>query len=239
MEMLRGAGAVDGRQLRWEQHKAQRRKLIIDAALDVLQEIEPGEDYHVQQVADRAGLNRTAIHRLFKDRTDLDLAVQREIARRATEVFLAAVDLDDKPRAIVHRVVDAFIRWSVDHLSWVRCVERGVAGVPTRPMDEAIAQVVEQVEMVMGGVASVVGGGLTDDDRASLEPWVSSLIGGGLSAVMRWTARDELRPSIEVFVDLITDVSWVQIDTFARQRGIPLDSEGSVQELVDRLLDGA
>lgn len=237
MKTAQGPRAVDGRQLRWEEHKAQRRQLIIDAALDVLRELAPGEEFHVQQVADRAGLNRTAIHRLFKDRTDLDLAVQREIAGRATEVFLAAVDLDATPRAIVHRIVDAFVRWAVDHLAWVNFVERGVAGVAVRPMDEAITRVVEQVEMVIAGVASVVGGDLSEDDRALLEPWVSSLIGGGLSAVQRWMAREELRPDLETFIDLITDISWAQIDVLAKQRGLPLESDSSVQQLVDRLLD--
>lgn len=238
METAPGSQAVDGRQLRWQAHKAQRRQQIIEAALQVLQELDPGEEFHVQQVADRAGLNRTAIHRMFKDRVDLDLAVQRQISQQAIDVFLSAVDLDAVPRDIVHGIVDAFVRWSVDHLPWVRFVERGVPGVASRPLDDAISEIVSQVEMVMAGVASVVGGDMSEDDRYLLEPWVSSLIGGGLSAVQRWTARDELHPSIEVFVELITDISWAQIDVLARQRGIPLDPDRSVQEMVDELLDG-
>lgn len=226
--------AVDGRQLRWQQHKAERRQQIIDAALVVLAEHPPGAEIHVQQIADQAGLNRTAIHRHFKDRADLDLAVQREISARATHVFLSAVSLDATPREIVHRVVDAFIRWAVAHVSWVRFAERGVPGVDTRPMDEAIADVVEQIETVIAGVAEVVGGQLSDDDRAMLEPWVSGLIGGGLDAVQRWTGRGELRPGLETFIELITDTSWFQIDGLARKRGLPIP-EGSVQELIARV----
>lgn len=227
---------VDGRQLRWQQHKAERRQQIIDAALVVLAQSPPGAEVHVQQIADQAGLNRTAIHRHFKDRADLDLAVQREICSQATDVFLSAVTLDATPREIVHRVVDAFIRWAVAHVSWVRFAERGVPGVGARPMDEAIADVVEQIELVVAGVAEVVGGELGDDDRAILEPWISGLIGGGLDAVQSWTGRAELRPGLDAFVELITDVSWFQIEGLARKRGLPIP-DISVQELVAQYAD--
>lgn len=232
-----GSTRVDGRQLRWEQHKAQRRQQIIDAALEVILD-NPGQDVHVQQIADRAGLNRTAIHRLFADRHDLDLEVQREICGRATDVFLSSVSLDRTPRQVVHGVVDGFVRWAVDHLAWVRFVERGVPGSTVRPMDEAIADVVEQIELVIVGVAEVVGGALTEDDRAMLDPWVTAMIGGGLDAVQRWVAREERRPGLETFVDLITDISFFQIEGLARQRGLPLP-EGPLSDLVRGFLPDA
>lgn len=228
------AARVDGRQLRWEQHKADRRKQIIDAALDILDERQPGEEIHVQEIADRAGLNRTAIHRLFKDRNDLDLEVQWEVCRRMSDVFLSSVDLNGVPRDIIHGVVDHFVRYAVDHLAWVRFVERGVPGTDVRPRDETIAGVVEQIEMVISGVAESVGVDLTDDDRAMLEPWVTALIGGGLDAVQRWTSRGERRPDTETFIEGITDMAFFVIDGLAARRGLPLP-DTSIAELIEKI----
>lgn len=225
------AARVDGRQLRWEQHKADRRKLIIDAALDILDERQPGEEIHVQEIADRAGLNRTAIHRLFKDRNDLDLEVQWEICRRMSHVFLSAVDLNAKPREIIRGVVGDFVRYAVDHLAWVRFVERGVPGSDVRPRDETIAGVVEQIEQVIAAVADSMDVDLSDNDRAMLEPWVTALVGGGLDAVQRWTSRGERRPDTETFVEGITEMAFLVIDGLAAQRGLPLP-ETSIADLL-------
>lgn len=230
-------GRVDGRQSRWDEHKRLRRQAIIEAALEVLQNEGSSGDISVQQVAHQAGLHRTVLHRHFKDRADLDLAVQREISERAADVFLGAVQLDATAREIVHNVVDAFVRWAVEHPSWVRFAMSSIPGVAERPMDDVMSEVVEQIEMVIAGVAEVVGGEMGEDDRDLLEPWVASLIGGGLSAVMRWTGRGELRPRIEVFVEFITDISFAQILAVAEKRGLPIP-EGSVQEMVDRIIAG-
>lgn len=229
--MVEAGPGVDGRQLRWQQHKAERRQQIIDAALVVLAASPPGAEMHIQQIADEAGLNRTAIHRHFKDRADLDLAVQREICAQGARVFLSAVTLDATPREMVRRIAEAFIRWAVDHVAWVRFAERGVPGVGVRPMDEAIARIVERVEVVIAGIVEVVGARMGENDRAMMEPWLSGLIGGGLDAVQNWTSREELRPELDTFVELITDVSWFQIDGLARKRGLPLPDR-SVQALL-------
>ena len=66
------AGKTDGRQLRWDSHNQARRQHILDAAIDVLADSEPGAEVHVQQIADRAGLSRTVVYRHFADRADLD-----------------------------------------------------------------------------------------------------------------------------------------------------------------------
>ena len=65
-------GRPDGRQLRWDRHNQARRQHILDAAIAVLEDAEPGEDIHVQQIAERAGLSRTVVYRHFSDRADLD-----------------------------------------------------------------------------------------------------------------------------------------------------------------------
>ena len=71
----------DGRQARWDKHNQERRQVILDAAIAVVEAGEPGAEFHVQQIADRAGLSRTVVYRHFADRADLDQAIQAEMSR--------------------------------------------------------------------------------------------------------------------------------------------------------------
>lgn len=224
---------VDGRQLRWESHKEERRRSIIDAALAVIQTHAPGETIHVQQIADQAGLNRSALHRLFRDRDDLDLAIQTEICNRARDVVFAAVTLELEPRAVVHRIVGQFVRWVIAHPAWIRFVERSIRTDAESPLDEALKAVSAQFESLIAGVASVLGGELTGPDRKVFDAWVSGLVRGGLASVQRWTAQGKAsRP--EPIVNLVSDMIWFQIDGLATSRGIPIP-EGPIDAVVDQL----
>lgn len=215
-------GTVDGRQLRWERHKADRRQAIVDAALDVIEARGPGEAVHVQQIADQAGLNRSALHRLFADRGDLDLAIQSEITGRVLQVVLSAVSLEGRPRDLVHRIVDAFVQWVLAHPAWIRFAERRLPDAHTHPIDEAMQAVATQVEVLISGMAQALGVEMTDADRDSLDPWVSGFVGGGLATVQRWMSRERTSMRPDQLVDLVSDMIWFQIDGLAKSRGIEI-----------------
>ncbi|NHA01386.1 hypothetical protein G5V59_20230 [Nocardioides sp. W3-2-3] len=91
-------------------------------------------------------MHRTVLYRYFDDRTDLDLAIQREICLRAGEVLLSAVTLEGTPREIVQRIVAAYVGWSVENTALMRYAERDVPGANAKPLDEAISQIAEQIE---------------------------------------------------------------------------------------------
>src|ERR1041384_8250665 len=99
-------GRPDGRQLRWDKHNQARRQTILDAAVAVLEETEPGEDIHVQQIAQRAGLSRTVVYRHFTDRADLDQAVQTDILEMLAGDLLPEVTLDGTIEEIIQRIVE-------------------------------------------------------------------------------------------------------------------------------------
>ncbi len=232
-----GAKGTDGRQLRWQQHNRERRQVILNAAVDVLEVHAPGEDIHVQEIADKAGLSRTVVYRHFQDRGDLDLAVQREICGRLGEAVLPAVSFDGTPREMIRRIVAAYIRWAVAHPALVRFAERDLPGVSETPMDAAIDQIAAQIQDLMNGVVSLLGAELSEHDRDGLVPWVFGLIGGCFYAVRRWTTRDRLAPPVEVFVELMTDAMWFQIDGLAASRGIQLP-DAPVEQLLAAFGDG-
>ncbi len=225
---------IDGRQLRWQRHNEKRRQVILDAAVDVLGQHRPGEEIHVQEIADKAGLSRTVVYRHFDDRSDLDLAVQREICARVGDAVLPAVSFAGSPYDIIRRIVDAYAHWAVDHPTLMRFVERDLPGVDAKPIDEELEQIAAQIEVLMNAVVELLGAELSEDDRDALVPWVFALVGGCFHGVRRWTARDELRPSREQFVDLMAQAIWFQIDGLCRSRGIELPT-GPVEELIGGL----
>lgn len=212
---------TDGRKRRWQEHNAARRQAIIDAALVVLtRDLEPGEELAVQQIADEASVHRTVLYRYFDDRTDLDVAIQREICLRAGEVLLSAVTLEGTPREIVQRIVAAYVGWAVENTGLMRYAERDVPGANAKPLDEAISQVAEQIELVIGGFIAVLDVEISEDDRDSLTPWVFLLVGGVTAGVRSWMSREALRPAAPVFTDLLAEVTWLQIEALAATRNI-------------------
>jgi len=212
---------TDGRKRRWQQHNADRRQAVIDAAITVLaRDLEPGAELSVQQIADEASVHRTVLYRYFEDRTDLDVAIQQEICNRAGELLLAAVTLEGTPRDIVHRIITAYVSWAVDNLALMRFAERDIPGAATKPLDDAIGRIAEQIELVIGGFLALLDAEVGDDDRDALTPYVFLLVGGVMAAVRSWSSRAELRPAAPDFTRLLADVTWLQIEGLAASRNI-------------------
>ena len=232
------AKAPDGRQLRWRAHNQARRQKIIDAAIAELEAQDPGADVHVQQIADRAGLSRTVIYRHFQDRGDLDLAVQRAVIERLGMAVLPAATPEGRPVDIIRRIVDAYVRWAVEHPGLHRVAERGIPSSTPSPVDEIVGEIAEQVETIMQVVVDSLGVTLSDDDRSILDPWVFGIVGGCFASVRRWTGRPVLEPGVDAVVDLMTASIWLQINGMAASRGIhlpdvPVEQLGALPEQAD------
>lgn len=222
----------DGRQLRWDKHNQARRQTILDAAIAVLEATEPGEEIHVQQIAERAGLSRTVVYRHFADRADLDHAVQGAVLEMLAGELLPAVTLDGTIEEIIRRIVGTYVRWTVDHPSLHRFAEHHVPGAAgASALEVAVVQIAAQVEELISVGAEQLGVTLDDDDSAALDPLVFGLVGAVFSATRRWLARDDRRPEPEAFVRLVSDSVWHIIDGHARRLGLELDPHISVEAL--------
>lgn len=213
----------DGRKSRWHQHNADRRQGILDAALTALARADiDGSGINVQQIANEAGVHRTVLYRYFEDRTDLDVAIQREICDRARTSLLASVTLEGTPRRITHRIVRAYVDWAVENRALMRFAERDIVGASSKPLDEAINQIAEQIELIIGAFLSIIDAELTDNDRAGLTPYVFLLVGGVISGVRSWTSRPQLQPPTADFTRLLAHVTWLQIEGLAQTRSIAI-----------------
>ncbi len=210
----------DGRRLRWLAHNQARRRVIIDAAIRVLERSEPGEDIQVQLIAEEAGLARTVLYRHFHDRVDLDLAVQQRICKDLGRRLAPTLSYDGKPVVILRRMVDEFVRWATEHPTLFWFVELELPGPGPHPMAESIEQVGEQIERLMNTVVQFYGIELSADDRAGLDPWVFGLIGQVFSSVRRWSSRLEVAPKADHLVEMLAQSIWLQINGMAETRGI-------------------
>src|SRR4051794_14847241 len=106
---------IDGRSLRWENHNAERREHVLATAVELLEEQPPGADIHVQQIAERAGLARTVVYRLFKSRADLQRAVQLRVVGEIRGVLEANLQLNGSTDEIIRSIVGSYVDWVAEH----------------------------------------------------------------------------------------------------------------------------
>jgi AcrR family transcriptional regulator len=210
----------DGRRLRWLAHNQARRRVIIDAAIRVLERSEPGEDIQVQLIAEEAGLARTVLYRHFHDRVDLDLAVQQKICRDLGKVLLPALSFDGEPVVIIRRMVEKTVHWATEHPTLFWFVELELPGPGPHPLAVAIEAVAEQIELVMNAVVQYYGMELSADDRSGLDPWVFGLIGQVFASIRRWMSRLDVAPTADHLVMMLAESIWLQIHGMARARNI-------------------
>jgi len=220
----------DGRQARWDRHNQERRQRILDAAIAVVEAGEPGAEVHVQAIATEAGLSRTVIYRHFDDRADLDRAVQTAIVDDLSAELLPAVTLDGTIPQIIERIVSTYVSWAVAHPALHRLAESDSAG--TGPFQQGIERIAHQVVELITTAVELLGVEVSQDEQDAIDPLVFGLVGAVFSAVRRWLARAERRPSAPVMVGLVTDSVWFILDGHARGLGLSLRRDQLVEDLL-------
>jgi AcrR family transcriptional regulator len=229
----------DGRQARWNRHNQARRQHILDAAIAVLEETEPGSEVHVQQIAERAGLGRTVVYRHFADRADLDAAVQAEVLELLRERLVPALSFDGKPVDIIRRIVATYVGWAAQHPALHEFAQQDAPGPGPGQMERAVRQIAGQIEDLIQVGVEVLHVRLAVDEAAALDPLVFGIVGAVFTSTRRWLARPERQPQLDVFVELVTEAVWLQIRGMASVRGVDIDPDVPVEQLLDAALEGA
>ncbi|GAB3296157.1 TetR family transcriptional regulator [Epidermidibacterium keratini] len=222
----------DGRRTRWAEHNSERRKLIVDAAIAETEAGPPGALVHLQQIAERAGLNRTVIYRYFDERADLDRAVRRAVLQQLGAEIEPVVSLSGTIEDVIHRIVGTYIRWTVAHPALHRLVERDLVGVTAPGGTDSAVWIGSQVEGLLAVGAAVLGMELSEDDAVSLDPLAFALIGAVVGATRRWLGREKREPSVEVFAERMSESVWYIIDGHARRMGGRLDPKADLSALL-------
>lgn len=227
------AAAPDGRDERWAAHREERRAQILDAAIAVIEQTPEGEEIHVRQIAQQAGLGRAVVYRHFADKADLDRAVQRRILQMLVDTLTPEFELSGSIQEIITRIVHAYVAWADAHPGLHRI------GAAESQDSDRLSDVMQTTKQIGDLIAALVTSGatlleveLTDEDRQILDPLVFGIVGQAVGTVRFWLAREERVPSVSVLSAHLSRSVWFQIDGHARDRGVELDPETPLEELI-------
>jgi AcrR family transcriptional regulator len=218
----------DGRQARWDKHNEERRAKILDAALAVIGEGDPGAEFHVQQIAARAGLNRTVVYRHFDDRADLDRAIRAHILDSLTDGLIPEVTLDGTVNQIIRRIVAAYVDWVVAHPAAHAFAAQELSG----PFEQGTDRIAFAVNDILMLAITLLGADLDDDERALVDPLAHGLVGAVFGTVRRWVSREPRAPEATALVDLLSQSVWNLLDGHARRLGLVLDPDLPLVDLL-------
>lgn len=223
--------SVDGRQARWEQHNLERRRVILTAAIEVIEETAPGHEVNVAAIAERAGVGRTVIYRHFTDRSELDREIRVAILDDVWARLLPALSLEGSILQIIERVVAAYVGWAAEHPALHRVAGAAEAD-DDNPLEQGLSMIAGRVAELIETAVDLLRLDLTGEQRAALDPLAHGLVGAVFGAVRRWLSRPVREPSAEVLVQLTTASVWYLLHGHARALGVDLKAGQPIEELL-------
>jgi AcrR family transcriptional regulator len=225
---------LDGRQLRWADHNEGRRLVVLRAAIELLEEQPIGTELRVQQIADRAGLVRTVVYRLFSNRVDLYRAVQLHIVGMIRENLDRNMVLSGSIEQIIRSIVGGYVGWVDEHPQLLDMAQRALGdGVPGE-LDRATDSMAADISSLFQAGATLLGHDLDDDQLNTLDLLVVGILGQVRGSVNQWVRRPERSVGPAGLTKMLSRWIWYQIDGQAREIGVELDPKVPVDSLPGR-----
>jgi AcrR family transcriptional regulator len=189
--------APDGRRERWAEHRALRRTELLEAVLEAVRQRGPGID--MDDVAAVSGIAKTVFYRYFKSKSDLFVAVGREVGERLVAEVVAAVEGNQHPRAMITAGVDTFLRAVEEDPDVYRFVLHRPGGAETA--NDYSAVISRHVSRVIGDLLRAAG-----RDTGMAEPWGFAMVGAVRSAAERWLTEPTM--SRAALAGYLTELLW-------------------------------
>ncbi|MBD8506485.1 TetR/AcrR family transcriptional regulator [Hoyosella sp. G463] len=219
---------TDRRAVRWEDHKAARRQLILDSALTAI-EVD-GPAVGVSRIAEHAHVTRAGIYRFFRDRADLDYQIRAHIADKVLADLAPRLDLSRTPTELIHDSVHAYISWTTEHphlhhFVGSRASRNGTAGpdVATTAKTTIATQIADLFTAVLDAL---------DADTSSAGPLAFALVGLVDATVNRW--RRSRVPEAAQLESLLCGWTLQLISSNMEALGVAFDPHIPLQTTMDR-----
>ena len=199
----------DGRSTRWDQHRATRRRELVEATLRAIRR--HGAGVGMDDIAAMAGTSKTVIYRHFTDRQGLYAAVCESvdalILRNLAEATGAPDDpstTDPSPRALIAGAVDAYLTLVEKDPEVYRFVV--TAPLLDQTSGDPAATVTDHIAAQM---AAVIAEALRSAGRSTTPApvWGAGLVGMVRAAADQWLARSSSMSRPELTQHL-TDLAW-------------------------------
>jgi AcrR family transcriptional regulator len=218
----------DGRDRRWDDHRQERRARLLSAAITLIDR--DGSDVGVAAIAAEAGIPRSVVYKLFRDREDLDEQIRGQIIDEMTATLTPLLVPRATMREMVRVAVTTYVDWVTAHAHLHRFIGSGSTTRPT-PGSPAIAgsktafaqSVTDLIAMLLPQMAE--GAKLP---RGAAENLAFALTGITDSVVNRWLLAGRSRSTKRDLCRFLTDASCAVIASAAEMAEVSIDLDAPV-----------
>jgi AcrR family transcriptional regulator len=202
---------TDGRSTRWDEHRATRRRELVEATLRAIRK--HGAAVGMDEIAATAGTSKTVFYRHFTDRDGLyaavsasvDALILRDLGQAVGAAGGDLTTVESSPRSLVAGAIDAYLRLVEKDPE----VYRFVVNAPlldSRAEGDPAGLVTSHIAQQMSAlVAAALGAAGRDTAPATV--WGAGLVGLVRAAADQWLARPGVmtRPQL---TQHLTDLAW-------------------------------
>jgi AcrR family transcriptional regulator len=222
---------VDGRAVRWDEHRAERRRHVLDAAIAAIEAAPPGADINLQQIADAAGIVRTVLYRHFDGRAGLQREIRGHIVSMIADAVILNITLEGSIDEIIDRALHGFVDWVDGHPNLYMWGERELGDGEASQLLELVQSIADQISAVIVIAAQLLHREFDDEERAAVELLTFGIIGQVRGTVSAWVRRAIRTPGVDPLVAMLHRSMWLQIDAQAQLFGFELDPTVPVMDL--------
>jgi AcrR family transcriptional regulator len=201
---------TDGRSTRWDEHRATRRRELVDATLRAIRKY--GAGVGLDDIAAMAGTSKTVIYRHFTDRQGLYAAVCESVDALILRNLAEATGASDdhlapgefSPRALIAGAVDAYLTLVEKDPEVYRFVV--TAPLLDQTSGDPAATVTDHIAAQM---SAVVAEALATAGRSTTPApvWGAGLVGMVRAAADQWLAGSSAMSRAEL-TEHLTDLAW-------------------------------
>ena len=204
---------ADGRSTRWEQHRATRRRELVEAAVRAIRL--HGAMVGMDDIAAVAGTSKTVVYRHFTDRQGLyaavcesvDALILRDLGRALGAAGGDLTTVESSPRELIAAAIDSYLALVERDPEVYRFVVN--APILDSPADGDPASAV--TSHIAATLATVLRSGLLEAGRDPRPAgvWAAGLVGMVRAAADQWLAGgDTQRATRSQLTDDLTDLAW-------------------------------
>ena len=220
--------SADGRDRRWDDHRQERRERLLAAAIELIDR--EGGDVGVAAIAAQAGIPRSVVYKLFRDREDLDEQIRIRIIQDTTATLAPLLVPRGTLREMVRVAAKTYVDWVTAHANQHPSIGTGSTTRPT-PGSPSIAGGKAAFAQNVADLVMVLLRSLDPDakvSRGSAENLAFALTGVTDSVVNRWLVAGRARSTKKELIQFLTEASCGVILGAAGVAGVELDLDAPV-----------
>jgi len=217
----------DGRSARWEQHREEQRRRIIEAAIALVERGDASPS--LVDVGREAGLARSVVYRQFADKAALDEAVHTRIVTDLWRDLSAQIRLHGSLRDTIEDALHAYVDWAAAHTAFHAMGEDATTqGIVRKALDSIATQV---AELAVSGF-SAAGAHVTEADRLTTGPLAYGLVNGIFAVVSKWVQQGARVPSADRLVAVTSEMVLAMVTSRLTAYGVAVEPDAPLEDLV-------